>query len=113
MQRPRAVGHATGHYMGNGQGDIEDNDLVFPAISEVQLRENISEGAVDTEQDADSAVSQQLLCFYDCETTGLSIYDDHITEIAAKPIGISGLFTNMPSFSSLVHTSRNIPRQGL
>ena len=113
MQRLRAVGHATGHYMGNGQGDIEDDDSVSPAISEVRLHEDISESVINTEQDADSAVSQPLLFFYDCETTGLSIYDDHITEIAAKPIGISGFSVNMPSFSSLVHTPRNIPRKGL
>ena len=40
MQRLRAVGHATGHHMGNGQGDIEDDDSVSPAISEVRLHED-------------------------------------------------------------------------
>lgn len=29
-----------------------------------------------------------LLFFYDCVTTGLSIYDEHLTEIAAKVVWV-------------------------
>ena len=46
------------------------------------------------------------------EATGFSIYDDHITEIAAKVVGVPPSAVSQPSFSSLVHTPRNIPKQG-
>ncbi len=46
--------------------------------------------------------------FYDCETTGFSIYTYHIIDIAAKVIA-SPVPVNQPSFSSLVQTPRNIP----
>lgn len=56
--------------------------------------------------DIDNA--QPLLVLYDCETTGLNIYTDHIIEIAAEVIN-----SPVPSlFSSLVKTSRRIPLSG-
>lgn len=48
-----------------------------------------------------------LLIFYDCETTGLSIYDDHLTDIAAKVVK-SPVPLSSPTFSSLVRTSRRL-----
>ena len=53
-----------------------------------------------------------LLIFFDIETTGLSIYDDHITEMAAKVVGMPQFGISQPSFTSLVHTSRNISKKG-
>ena len=53
-----------------------------------------------------------LLFLYDCETTGLSIYNDHITDIASKVIACPvPLLT--PSFSSLVKTSKYISAPGM
>jgi len=49
-----------------------------------------------------------LFILFDCETTGFSIYSDHITEIGAKVIASLIPIIN-PTFSSLVRTARNIP----
>lgn len=53
-----------------------------------------------------------LLFFYDCETTGFSVYNEHITEIAAKVVGFPLSLLSRPAFSSLVMTTRNIPKVG-
>ncbi len=55
--------------------------------------------------------SLPLLILFDCETTGLSIYVDHITDIAAKVIN-PPVPLNHPTFSSLVRTGRNISSAG-
>ena len=54
-----------------------------------------------------------LLFFFDTETTGRNIYEDHIIELAAKVIETppSGSVTE-PIFSTLVHTSRGIHSEG-
>ncbi len=53
-----------------------------------------------------------LLIFYDCETTGLDIYSEHITDIGAKVVN-SPVPLETPTFSSLVATSREIPPRGM
>ena len=63
----------------------------------------LSEKPVDLEEEV-STDAEPLLFLYDCETTGLSIYNDHITDIASKVIACPvPLLT--PSFSSLIKTS--------
>ena len=52
-----------------------------------------------------------LLILYDCETTGLSIYIEHITHIAAKVVDIPAEL-GAPTFSSLVRTGRIISATG-
>ena len=51
---------------------------------------NISKGAGD---------SQPLLAFFDCETTGFSIYNDHITDLGVKVVA-SPVPLSEPTFSS-------------
>ena len=70
------------------------------------------EGLNDEEEDG-SDNAHPLLFFYDCEATGLSIYDDNITDIAAKVVGVPLNSVSKPSFSSLVHTPHNIPKRGI
>ena len=48
--------------------------------------------------------AEQLLFVYDCETTGLNVYDDHITDVAAMVVA-SPMSLSAPTFSSLVKTS--------
>ncbi len=62
-------------------------------------------------EEVSSDNANRLLIFYDCETTGLSIYDDHITDVAAKVV-LSPVSLETPTFSSLVATSRRIPASG-
>ena len=61
--------------------------------------------------DKDSSQEQSLLFLFDLETTGLSVYNDSITEIAGKVFNPPATVSNT-SFSSLVYTSHDIPRRG-
>jgi len=49
-----------------------------------------------------------LLFFYDCESTGGNIHDDHIIEIAAEIVGPEKVYVTVKSFSELCFTSRII-----
>ena len=55
--------------------------------------------------------SHPLLIMFHCETTGFSIYSDHITDIAAKVVA-SPVPVYQPTFTSLVRTSKNISAAG-
>ena len=55
--------------------------------------------------------SRPLLVFYDCEATGLSVYSDHITDIAAKVVN-PPVPVPSPTFSSLVRTGKTISATG-
>ena len=98
MERLRGLGHAVGEYMGDGQGEKEDPEE----------EEHCSEGAeVDTVPDSEpdedhedanedtSDDAHPLFFLYDCATSGLSIYNEHIVEVAAKVVGGSS-FCQLP-----------------
>ena len=105
MEQLRSVGHAVGEYVGNGQGDTESTEPISddPVVDE----------GLDEEEDEDSTDNANpLLFFYDCETTRLSIYDEHITEVAAKVIGVPASSISQPTFSKLVKTTRHISKKG-
>lgn len=53
-----------------------------------------------------------ILTFYDCETTGLNIYYDNTTKIAANIVGMTQFSASQPSFSSLVDTPHHILKKG-
>ena len=94
-------GQATGEYIGNGKGEQNDQTLILPDSEENGMEiEPAEEHLYDFDDDLD------------IETTGLSIYDDHITEMAAKVVGMPQSGISQPSFTSLVHTSRNISKKG-
>ena len=74
----------------------------------------VAEVVDDDEQSStleDIENQQPLLVLFDCETTGFSIYNDHIIDIGAKVIS-SPVPVSQPTFSSLVRTPRNIPGPG-
>lgn len=115
MERLKSVGHAVGEYVGNGQGDAENVDPnLEDASGDVDLNADPSECNSDTDKENEdgSDSAQPLLFLYDCETTGFSIYDDHITELAAKVVGIPVSSVSQPIFSKLVRTTRRIPPKG-
>ena len=60
-----------------------------------------------------SCIPKPLLFFFDMEATGLIPYSARITEIAGKVIGISPSCVSQQIFTSLVHTSCSIPREGI
>ena len=61
-------------------------------VSEEMCDDNIEAAEMDDgdQHDVNNVIEDSsgdaypLLFFYDCETTGFSVYDKHITEIAAK-----------------------------
>lgn len=55
-------------------------------------------------EENDSDDVHPLLFFYDCVTTGFSIYDEHLTEIAAKVVWVPLSQASQAVYSSLVHT---------
>ena len=118
MERLRGVGCTVGEYMGDGQGEQDSATVNSPAAedgpvdADPGVDHQESEGDDDEEgDDSGREDSHPLLIFFDCETTGFSIYSDHITDIAAKVVA-SPVPVSQPTFSSLVRTPRNIPAAG-
>ena len=97
-----------GDYVGNGNGDSEEAEV--DDGDEVSMETEPSH--VITELEDTIADAHPLLFFFDCETTGFSIYSDHITEIAAKVVAVPQACISKPTYGSLVHTARNIPKKG-
>lgn len=122
METLHDLGRAVREYVGGGQGDTSPNDEseMERGDAEVEYPESEGDNEDDTNPDANDQERQEdssdqahpLMFCFDCEATGLSIYDDHITKIAAKVVGVPLSTVSQPSFSSLVHTPRYIPEKG-
>ena len=99
---------------GNGQGE-SDTVAQASTAAEVDLDADVGP-SIELDDDDDAALetsddAHPLLFFYDCETTGFSMYNDNITDIAAKVVACP-VSLQTPIFSSLVRTSRRIPSAG-
>ena len=106
MQQLQGTGHAVGKYVGDGGADMEHEDEEGAEGSDGEFTgEDFQPNIEDGQFEERSADVHPLLFLFDTETTGLSIYNDHIIEIASKVTGISTSTITQPSFSSLVHTS--------
>ena len=112
----RGAGCSIGEYVGNGEGEANetasapaaDGPVDTDPVDECQY----SEGEDNKENEiCEFDDSHPLLVLFDVETTGLSIYVDHITDIGAKvldpPVSLTA-----PTFSSLVRTGRRISAPG-
>lgn len=107
MEALAGVGNETGEYVGDGKGEtvtVADNTAV-------------AEDLVDADSDVDDPLAEDeigkpLLIMYDCETTGFSIYKEHILEIAAEVLQCPVAY-NSTTFSSLIKTSRRIEAKGI
>lgn len=111
MEQLRSAGATVSEYVGNGQGEAESADTEGKSDEDAEPGvDDHHEDEVDSDSSSDDA--HPLLFFYDCETTGFSIYSEHITEIAAKVVGVPLSSFSQPTFSSLVKTSRNISKKG-
>lgn len=106
MERLRGAGCSVGEYVGDGQGESATVGA-SPGVDHFEEEEDDND---DVNNDG-SGNCHPLLIFYDCEATGLSIYEDHITDIGAKVVACP-IPLQQPSFSSLVKTSKNIPAPG-
>ena len=111
MEQLGSDGATVSEYIGNGQGEAESADTEGKSDKDAEPGiDDHHEGEVASDSSSDNA--HPLLFFHDRETTGFSIYSEHITEIAAKVVGVPLSFFSQPTFSSLVKTSRNISKKG-
>ena len=62
---------------------------------------------MDDADRSESDGSRPLLILFNSETTGLSIYSDHITDVGAKVL-TPPVHLSVPTFSYLVRTARTI-----
>ena len=109
METMHGLGSAVGEYVGGGQGESESE-----AVPSDFDAEPVDDHELDEEEDEEiNDDTQPLLLFYDCESTGLSIYNDHLTDIAAKVVGTSHSYFTKSTFASLIKTSRHIPAAGI
>ena len=72
---------------------------------------NVTDTGLEEQEDSSDNV-YPLLFFYDCETTGFSVYNEHISELAAKVHGVPLSSGSKPTYSSLIKTSRHISKPG-
>ena len=116
METLRAAGCTIGEYVGDGRGEAdgtapstaEDYPIdADPVVEHQYAEEDEDDGDDKCEVDG----TRPLLILYDCETTGLSIYSEHITDIAAKVVD-PPVELGAPTFSSLVRTGRSISAIG-
>ena len=86
--------------------ESEESDKENDPPGDVTVNENTTASPLQSKISNPSA--KPLLIYFDLETTGLSIYNDHIVEVAAV------LPSDLKSseFQSLVKTSRKISSKG-
>ena len=108
------VGGVVGEYAGDGNGEANSSEYFEEVGNCSEADPPQSQPDHIEEQESTSECSTDhlpLLVLYDCEATGLSIYKDHLTDIAAKvfnpPIPLPA-----STFSSLIRTSRTISAPG-
>ena len=110
------TGECCGTYVGDGQAESSSTQQDQPPTSVdfdvIGAELGLDDQPLDDFEEESSDNAHPLLIFYDCETTGFSIYDDHITDIAAQVVD-SPVPLETPTFSSLVKTSRRIPNAGI
>lgn len=108
MEALGGLGNVVGKYVGDGQGEVVDSETQAVDMDIVGADSEVYDlSAEQNEASTDNA--DPLLFLYDCETTGLSIYNEHIVEIAAEVVNCDH---SDATFSSLVKTSRRIPTAG-
>ncbi len=118
MERLRGAGCSVGEYAGDGQGESAPTELhsigegtvdAGPDVEHLELEEDDDDG--DGVDGIGRDDHHPLLIFCNCEATGLSIYSDHITDIAAKVVACP-IPLQQPTFARLVRTTRHIPAPG-
>ena len=116
----RAVGCTTAEYVGSSATAeatsstvIEEKDVVgdeedqsFGDEDNADELEEVSAGV-----DGPSSDELPLLFFFDCESTGGSMYSDHIIEVGAKVVAVpNSVNITQHQYGSLIHSSRNIAK---
>ena len=84
METLRGVGCTVGDYVGDGQGELEStSETVDTGPVDVDPVDDHQHSEEDEDEDeyvdaSGTDDSHPLLIMFDCETTGFSIYSDHI-----------------------------------
>ncbi len=95
MERLRGAGCNVGEYTGDGQGEFVSAELhsveegtrdANPEAEHQELEDGDDDGDDNDDDDGIDLDHHPLLIFCDCEATGLSIYNDRITDIGAKVV---------------------------
>jgi len=116
MDTLQATGVSTSSYRGDSL--LDDADESGEENDDGFCDENGDDVVVDkddsstADNDAPDTNCQSLIFMFDCETTGLSVYEDHITELAAEVLVPSGVSISTTKFSSLCYIARHIPKKG-
>ena len=115
MATLRGVGCSVGEYAGDGQGEEDEPPMAVEHATE-DADPEVDHQYLEEDEDEDRSAcmtddSRPLLVLFDCETTGLSIYSDHITDIGAKVLN-PPVPVHVPTFSTLVRTGRTISSTG-
>ncbi len=111
MSHISEAGCSTGDYVGHGRGedDLAADPPILSSVDELEVDRDLDNQSPLAEDvvECEAEHTKPLIIADDCESTGLSIYRDHITEVAAKVINCPIQLSN-PSFSSLVRSGRSI-----
>ena len=116
----RAVGCTTAEYVGSsGTAEvtsstaIEERDKVVDEEDQPFRDENNTDEQEEVSADVDKPSSDELplLFFFDCESTGGSMYSDHIIEVGAKVVAVpDSVGVTQLQYGSLIHSSRSIAK---
>ena len=112
----RAVGCTTAEYVGSSGTveatsstvieDKDDDDQPLEDENSIDERDEIS-----ADVDAPPSDELPLLFFFDCESTGGSMYNDHIIEVGAKVFAVpDSVSITQHQYGSLIHTSQTIAK---
>ena len=114
MLQRQDVGIAVGEYQGRGQGENVAHDLVVEPVS-MEFEGEEEDSFVDNSFVSEIPPSDELplLFFFDVETTGLVVFNDVIIDVAAKVVDIPPSVVSMPTYQSLVRTSKSVPEKGI
>ena len=111
----RAVGCTTAEYVGSSgtteatSSTVEDEE---DQPSGYEGDENNADESEEVSADVDKPSDElPLLFFFDCESTGGSMYTDHIVEAGAKVIAVpNSVNITWHQYGSLIHSSQSIAK---
>ena len=95
----------------NENDDAFFSEVVATAVSNADTAENDDSTVFDADEcNSDPNNYLPLLFMFDCETTGLSIYQDHIVELAAQVVVPEGASLGTTEFTTLCYIAQRIPK---
>lgn len=81
METIHSIGSTVGQYVGDGQGESATTEALMSVEIDVDDAEQGINDKSQNDEEVRSDDVHPLLMFYDCEATGFSVYNDHVTDI--------------------------------